>query len=276
VIDPWVEGGGLVECSSEPLEYGLDDVMGVRSGQQPHMQGHPGVVHERLEELESQIGVETTDVAMREIYVVGEVRSTAYVDTHEGEGFVHGQLHAAVAHDTPPVPQGLGECGTEAYAHVLHGVVPSGLQIAGGPHLEIEAAVRGRQFEHVIEEAHPRIHRARAVPIEVESHGNIGLARAPLDMRRATPCRWWCHDQASSPLPGSAGQGRRACRGRIAHRRALPDPARPHPQLRRDTMELEAFAAGDLGQMRGQLVRHVRRHLHHRRPTDEGVHREGR
>ena len=60
-------------------------------------------------------------------------------------------------------------------------MVAAGLQVAGGLHLEVEEAVTGDQFQHVVEEAQPGVDGRLARAVQVEPDRDVGLPRLPLD-----------------------------------------------------------------------------------------------
>ncbi len=92
----------------------------------------------------------------------------------------HGRL--SVADDPGAVAERLIERLADADADVLDGVVGAGLQIAGGGHRQVEAAVAREQVEHVVKESNPGRALARAGPVQRQADADVGLAGGALDL----------------------------------------------------------------------------------------------
>jgi len=75
----------------------------------------------------------------------------AEVNGGEAEGFVHGHQKIACAHDAAFVAEGLVKGFSEGDADVFDGVVLVDVEVAFALEVEIEGAMAGEEFEHVIE-----------------------------------------------------------------------------------------------------------------------------
>ena len=78
-------------------------------------------------------------------------------------------------------PSGLLKRLAQGQADVLDGVVPVDVEVAAGPHREVEPAVLGEEREHVVEEADAGATSAPPGPSRSSEHGRCRS-------------RWWCGD----------------------------------------------------------------------------------
>src|SRR5205823_2570887 len=131
-------------------------------------------------------GVEGADpLALDRVGLVDERRTSAEVDGRRYQRFVHRHQRVAVAADAAAIPQRLPEGLAQADADVLDGVVRVYLDVTGGLDLQVEQAVLGERFQHVVEERHGRGDLAHAGP--VEGHRELDLGLAGLALYRGRP-----------------------------------------------------------------------------------------
>ena len=112
-----------------------------------------GMVDEAAEEILHQFGLQIAHQPHAHQILVHQRGPAAEIERHHGQRFIHGQHEIAGAIDAAPVAQRFGEQLAQHDAHVFDGVVLIDVEVAIGIELEIEAAVFGEQFEHVVEEA---------------------------------------------------------------------------------------------------------------------------
>ena len=152
VADAGVDGGGLVDGAGESLEEGSGHVVAGASVEHLGVEVGGGVdgegAQEFLDELEGE-SVDGLDVGGGAVF---EERAAAEVDDGAAEGFIHGDVSAAVADEAAFFSEGLGEALSEDDAGIFDGVMEIDVDIALGGDLEIEEAVTGEEGEHVVEE----------------------------------------------------------------------------------------------------------------------------
>src|SRR6185437_10772586 len=105
----------------------------------------------------------------------------------------------------------------DADAHVLDGVMRTGLKIAGRRDAEVKVPVARQQIEHVVQESDTRLALSGTVAVERETDANVGLLGLaidfsgsghpwPLSRMRASIDRACC----SKPSARAIGAARRA------------------------------------------------------------------
>ena len=72
-------------------------------------------------------------------------------------------------------PRACFHCFAERDSGVFDGVVLVHVQVAASDEFEIERAMAGDLFEHVVEEANARIDVRLAAAVEIELHADIGF-----------------------------------------------------------------------------------------------------
>ena len=110
------------------------------------------------------------------------VQGAAARDVHgaEDEGFVHGQIEAAVPVDAPHIAQRLGERLPQRDAHILGGVVIIHLHVAVAGKHQIKAPVPRKQLQHMVQKAAAGVHLIPACAVEVQGQLDLCLVRVPL------------------------------------------------------------------------------------------------
>ena len=105
------------------------------------------------------------------------VQGAAARDVHgaEDEGFVHGQIEAAVPVDAPHIAQRLGERLPQRDAHILGGVVIIHLHVTVAGKHQIKAPVPRKQLQHMIQKAAAGVHLIPACTVEVQGQLDLGL-----------------------------------------------------------------------------------------------------
>ncbi len=86
--------------------------------------------------------------------VVGEIRAPADIDHRRAQRLVERHRRAAEAPDSRTIAQRLAKRASEHQADILDRVMVVNLEVTVGGDLEIEEAVAGETFQHVIEERH--------------------------------------------------------------------------------------------------------------------------
>ena len=79
--------------------------------------------------------------------------ASSEVDCDDSQSFVHGHHEISRPKDAALAAQRLRKRLAEGDADVLQGVVLIHGEVAASPEIQIERAVTGQQFQHVVEEA---------------------------------------------------------------------------------------------------------------------------
>src|SRR6185295_9448324 len=104
-----------------------------------------------------------------------EERAAPEVEGAGGAGLVHREGRGAVAGDPGAVAEGLGDRLPEADPEVLGRVMAVDLDVAGGPHLQVEEAVPADLVEHVPEEGEGDRDVGRPAYVEVDRDLDLRL-----------------------------------------------------------------------------------------------------
>ena len=136
-----------------------------------------------------ELVVEVADRSGRQRRGEGQQPAAGDVDGAGRPALVHRDGGLPVAVDARAIAERLVQRLAEADPDVLDGVVRAGLQVAAGPHGEIEAAVARQQVQHVIEEADAGVALALAVAVQRQRQVDVGLSRCGGRSRRRVPSR---------------------------------------------------------------------------------------
>src|SRR6266511_2993422 len=138
-----VGGAGVAEGSGQRLEAGLEGVVGQVALFEDDVQGAAGVGDEPLEEMAGLAGIEVAELAGagRDLDPPHQVGAAGEIDGDARPRLVQRHGGVAEAADAGLVPQRLAERLPERDAGVLDGVVGVDLQVALGPHGQVEAGV---------------------------------------------------------------------------------------------------------------------------------------
>ena len=98
--------------------------------------------------------------------VPGQERPAGDVDRGLGQRLVHRHQRVAEAADAALVAERLGEGLAEHDADILGGVVEVDMQVALGPHRQVEQPVAGQRGQHVVEKADAGGDIGRPGPVE--------------------------------------------------------------------------------------------------------------
>ena len=134
-----------------------------------------GAAGETFEEVGDEFGLEVADEGDVDLVVDGVGGAAGEVDGGDGEGLVHGHDEVAGAEDAALVAEGLEDGLAEGDAGVFDGVVLVDVEVALDGEGEIEAAVAGKELEHVIEEADAGGDLLGALAVKVEGESDFGF-----------------------------------------------------------------------------------------------------
>jgi hypothetical protein len=76
----------------------------------------------------------------------------------------------------------------QRYAHIFDGVVRIHVEVAGASQREIESAMSGEEFEHVVEEPDTGADLVRALAVQVQRELNLGFGRLPINSSATQGC----------------------------------------------------------------------------------------
>ena len=114
------------------------------------VQRYTTVLGEGPHELLGQTGVKTSNFLVRHSDAVMQERPIGDIDDNTHQRLIHGYITRAVTLNAALIAERLSNCLTKAYPDVFDGVVIVYLNIATGPHLQVEEAVHGKERQHVI------------------------------------------------------------------------------------------------------------------------------
>jgi len=135
--------------------------------------------------LSAPAGLQVADEGRGELVVDDAGDAAGEIDGADGERLVHGHAEVARAQDAALVAEGFGEGLAEGDADVFDRVVLVDVEVADALELEVEAAVAGEAFEHVVEEADAGGDGVLAGAVDVEAERDFGFERVALDSRDA-------------------------------------------------------------------------------------------
>src|SRR6266540_2909698 len=153
------------------------------------VEGAAGVGDEPLEEMAGLAGIEVAELAGagRDLDPPHQVGAAGEIDGDARPRLVQRHGGVAEAADAGLVPQRLAERLPERDAGVLDGVVGVDLQVALGPHGQVEAGVLAELPEHVVQEGHAGVGGGLALTVEVQLDHHVDLRGAPLHAGAARP-----------------------------------------------------------------------------------------
>jgi hypothetical protein len=120
-----------------------------------------------------QFGLQIADPSYANFCLYDGYGATAKIDGGEAERFIHRHQKISSAEDATTVAESLVESFAESDADVFDGVMLIDVEVSGGNQFEIEAAVAGEEFEHVIEETNARRDFVFAVAFKGEGNANF-------------------------------------------------------------------------------------------------------
>ncbi|CAA7613459.1 hypothetical protein MCP1_120006 [Candidatus Terasakiella magnetica] len=172
---------GVAQRPRQGLEAAFDDMMVVVAVQAFHVQGGARRLGKGLEPLLEQLGIHGAQLVAPERHLPDQVGPVGQVESDTGQRLVHGHIGRAIAVDTLAVAQRLVNRLADGNADILGGVVSIDMQITLGRDGQVHQRVPGQLFQHVIEKAHPGLHRIAAGPVQSHRYLDPGLGGAALD-----------------------------------------------------------------------------------------------
>ena len=145
----------------------------------------PAMRRDRLEDVRDERSPQRADLRRAEGRVEDGVWPAAQVYHDVGERFVHGHPGIGHAHDAGPLAQRRVKRLAEGDRHVLNRMMFIHVQVAAGLNSEVEQAVVGHVFPHVVVEADAGAHLGTALAVEVERYGYLGFVGLAVDIGEA-------------------------------------------------------------------------------------------
>lgn len=156
-------------------------MVAVHSVEAGDVERHAAVRSKGEEEFADHFCLEGPDPFDGDIDIEDEVRPSGKVEDDAGEGFIHGAEEGAVAGDAALVSQGFGNRLPEAYPDVFDGVVVVDFKVAFGRELQVEAAVRSKERQHMVEETNARCAFEGSFSTEAYGQTYVRFLRRPCD-----------------------------------------------------------------------------------------------
>ena len=182
VAEALVAGDGEAQGFGEGFEDGFDLVVRGVAVHELEVDVGGGGLREAAEKVFEEFGLEVAYFGRGEFPGADAVGAAGEVEGGGGEAIVHGHQEIAGAEDAALCAQGLLDGFAQGYAYVFYGVVLVYVEVAFGFEFEIEAAVAGDLFEHVVEEADARGDLGAALAVEVQAEGDVGFLGGALEL----------------------------------------------------------------------------------------------
>src|ERR1700735_2912528 len=97
------------------------------------------------------------------------------IDGRQAESFVHGHEEIAGAQDAAAIAQSTVEYFAQSNPNILHGVVLIDIKVACGCQFQIESAMPGKEFKHMVKKADSRGHFILSTTFNGERNPNLGF-----------------------------------------------------------------------------------------------------
>src|SRR5262245_10731532 len=150
-----------------------------------HVHVGPRARCEPFEEVVYELGLQVANLWRFHLQVHNRVRTTAEIDSGDGERLIHRHHEIARTIDAFPVAQRLQERLAERDTDIFDRVVLVDVEIALGLQREIEAAVAREQLQHVIEEADAGADVVASLAVNGQPSLDLGLSCPPIERRAA-------------------------------------------------------------------------------------------
>ena len=124
---------------------------------------------ERAKEILHQLGLEIAHARGGDFVAADAIRAAGKIERGGGEAIVHRHEEISGAQDAALRAERLFHRFAERDADVLDGVVLIDVEIAARREVEIERAVAGDLFEHVVEETNARGDAGFALAVEIQA-----------------------------------------------------------------------------------------------------------
>lgn len=144
---------------------------------QRHMKVHPGARGNGLKKVLNELCVKPANLRFAPFHTKDEVGPIAQIERHVAERFIHGKEKVAVPGNALFVAQSLGNGFSQSDSQIFHEVVVIDMRIARGFDHQVEVAVLGQGFEHVVHKGNCGFDVGLAPAIKVQLHQNLGLSR---------------------------------------------------------------------------------------------------
>ena len=136
-------------------------------------------VGEAFEEMEEHLGRHLTHLLTMEFRIPYEPRTASKVKSNLTQAIVHRQTIAIALYATF-VAQGFAQTFAKGQCYILNGMMFVHLQIALTTNIEVNHAMLGNLFQHVVEEAEARLYVTPSVAVQTDAHIYVCLlCRAP-------------------------------------------------------------------------------------------------
>src|ERR1700688_4196588 len=158
-----------------------------------------GSLCEPLKEIFGQLGLKIANARACNFGVHDAKGPPTEIDRAGGKRLVHGHQKVSGAQNSALRAQGFGHCLAQSDSDVFDGVVLVDVQIAARGQFQIEGAVPGDEFQHVVEKTDPRGNARVAAPVQIQAELDIGLVGLAVNL-----CDSW-HRSASDSIARNRG-----------------------------------------------------------------------
>ena len=175
-IQPFVRRYRLPQSPRRALEAGLDDVMAVVAIHILDVQADAGILRQRLKPFLEQLGVHLAQLRLGDGHLPDQIGPVGQVQRHTSQSLIHRNDGGAETGYAGKIAQRLLDRLADDDGGVFGGVVVVHMQVARGPHLEVDHGMARKAAQHVIEEADAGVDIGLAGTVQIEGDRNIGLA----------------------------------------------------------------------------------------------------
>src|SRR5262249_32689466 len=135
-----------------------------------------GVLRKCLEPLLEQLGIHFPEFGLGYVDVPDEIGTVCDVDRNARQGFVHRDERCTEARDACEIAKCLLHGLADDDSGIFGRVVEVDVQVTLRTNLQIDHRVPRETFEHMVEKADSGVDVGITRAVEVERHGDFGLA----------------------------------------------------------------------------------------------------
>ena len=163
------------QCVTGSLEAGFEDVVSIFARKLYKVDGGGHAAGKAQPEFLGALHVKIAHLLGGAVDVPVQGAAAGQVHRAQDQRFVHGQVETAVALDAAHIAQRPGKRLPQRDAHILGGVVVIHLHVPVAGEHQIEPAVPGKQLQHVVQEAAPRVDLVTAGAVQIQRKVDLGL-----------------------------------------------------------------------------------------------------
>src|SRR6202789_4661495 len=153
-----------------------------------HMDVGASAARKAFEEIAHKFSLQIAHARKADFRLHDRYCASAKIDGRQAQRLIHGHQEISRPQNAAPVAQGAVKDFAEGNAQVFHGVVLVYIQVSAGDNFKVEAAVSGKQFQHVVETTDSGCDLVFTPALDVEINVDIGFSRLAVDARLPHAC----------------------------------------------------------------------------------------